>query len=177
VMNLEEGIGRFRFVLRDRDTKFTSAFDAIFAAEGIRVLRTPARAPRANAYAERGVGTMRRELLDRMLIFGRRHLVSVLAEFADRYNVHRPHCSLGQVPVGFRNSVVCTEQRGWVKGITRRWPCPSSTSWHAGSSAWCSDASVASTPKMSRSPCSVIKSRCCATRSSDPSSALPTARS
>src|SRR6266511_3842846 len=66
-MNLEEGLGRFRFVLRDRDTKFTAVCDAIFAAEGIEVLRTPVRAPQANAYAERWVGTVRREVLDRML--------------------------------------------------------------------------------------------------------------
>jgi putative transposase len=98
VMRLDRGIGRFRFVLRDRDSKFAAAFDAVFAAEGIEVLRTPARAPRANAYAERWVGTVRREVLDRMLIFGRRHLVSVLAEHVDHYNVHRPHRALGQEP-------------------------------------------------------------------------------
>jgi len=98
VVSLEEGIGRFRFVLRDRDTKFTAAFDAVFAAEGIEVLRTPVRAPRANAYAQRWVGTVRREVLDRMLIFGRRQLVSVLAEYANHYNVHRPHRALGQLP-------------------------------------------------------------------------------
>jgi putative transposase len=62
------------------------------------VLRTPVGAPRANAYAERWVGTVRRELLDRMLIFGCRQLRSVLAEYADHYNVHRPHRALGQAP-------------------------------------------------------------------------------
>jgi putative transposase len=98
VMNLEEGIGRFRFVLRDRDTKFTAAFDMVFAAEEIQVLRTPVRAPQANAYAERWVGTVRREVLDRMLIVGGRHLQSVLAEYADHYNVYRPHRALGQAP-------------------------------------------------------------------------------
>jgi putative transposase len=107
VMDLEEGIGRFRFVIRDRDTKFTTAFDTIFAAEGIEVLRTPVRAPRANAYAERWVGTVRREVLDRMLIFGGRHLVSVLTEYAEHYNVHRPHRALGQVPpLGLGESAV-----------------------------------------------------------------------
>jgi putative transposase len=60
--------------------------------------RLPVRAPRANAYAERWVGTVRREVLDRMLIMGGRHLVSVLAEYADHYNVHRPHRALGQAP-------------------------------------------------------------------------------
>jgi putative transposase len=98
LMELASRLGRFRFLLRDRDTKFTAAFDAVFVAEGIRVLRTPVRAPQANAYAERWVGTVRREVLDRMLIFGRRQLVSVLAEYADHYNVHRPHRALGQVP-------------------------------------------------------------------------------
>ena len=62
------------------------------------MLTTPVRAPRANAYAERWVGTVRRELLDRMLIFGRRQLVLVLAEYDDHYNGHRPHRTLGQAP-------------------------------------------------------------------------------
>ena len=62
------------------------------------MLRTPVRAPRANAYAERWIGTVRREVLDRMLIFGCRQLQSVLAEYADHYNGHRPHRALGQVP-------------------------------------------------------------------------------
>jgi putative transposase len=98
LMGLDDRVGLFRFLLRDRDTKFTAAFDAVFAAEGVQVLRTPVRAPRANAYAERWVGTVRRELLDRMLIFGRRQLVLVLAEYADQYNGHRPHRTLGQAP-------------------------------------------------------------------------------
>jgi putative transposase len=98
VMGLGEDVAGFRFLVRDRDTKFTAAFDRVFAAEGIQVLRTPVRAPRANAYAERWVGTVRREVLDRMLIFGCQQLRFVLAEFADHYNVHRPHRSLGQVP-------------------------------------------------------------------------------
>jgi transposase InsO family protein len=98
LMGLEDRVGLFRFLVHDRDTKFTAAFDAVFAAEGIRVLRTPVRAPQANAYAERWVGTVRRELLDRMLIFGRRQLVLVLAEYADHYNVHRPHRALDQAP-------------------------------------------------------------------------------
>jgi putative transposase len=98
LMGLEDRVGQFRLLVRDRDAKFTAAFDAVFAAEGIRVLRTPVRAPRANAYAERWVGTARRELLDRMLILGCRQLRSVLAEYADHYNGHRPHRALGQAP-------------------------------------------------------------------------------
>jgi hypothetical protein len=91
LMELGDGVGRFRFVIRDRDTKFTAVFDAVFAAEAIEVLITPVRAPRANSYAERWVGTVRREVLDRMLIVGGGQLRSVLAEYADHYNVHRPH--------------------------------------------------------------------------------------
>jgi putative transposase len=97
-MQVGEDVAGFRFLVRDRDTKFTPAFDAVFAAEGIRVLRTPVKAPKANAYAERWVGTVRREALDRMLILGRQQLVSVLAEYADHCNVHRPHRALGQAP-------------------------------------------------------------------------------
>jgi putative transposase len=101
LMDLGERSDRFRFLVRDRDTKFTAAFDGVFAAVGIQVLKTPVRAPRANAYAERWVGTVRRELLDRMLIFGRRHLELVLEEYVGHYNAHRPHRSLGQAaPLG-----------------------------------------------------------------------------
>ena len=98
VMALDDRVSRFRFLVRDRDTKFTAAFDAVFVAEGIEVLRTPVRAPQANAYAERWVGTVRRELLDRMLVVGCRQLRSVLAEYVDHYNLHRPHRALGQAP-------------------------------------------------------------------------------
>jgi transposase InsO family protein len=106
-MTIGDDIGRFRFLIRDRDAKFTAAFDAVFAAEGIAVLVTPVRAPRANAYAERWVGTVRRELLDRMLIFRCRQLQLVLTEYADHYNVHRPHRALGQAsPLGLDEPAV-----------------------------------------------------------------------
>ena len=98
LMGLEDRVGQCRFLVRDRDAKFTAAFDAVFAAGGIRVLRTPVRAPRANAFAERWVGTVRRELLDRMLIVGCRQLRSVLAEYVDHYNGHRPHRALEPAP-------------------------------------------------------------------------------
>jgi putative transposase len=95
-MGLADRIGRFKFLIRDRDAKFTDAFDAVFASEGIRILRTPVRAPRANTVAERWVGTVRREVLDRMLILSQRQLETVLAEYVAHYNEHRPHRALGQ---------------------------------------------------------------------------------
>ena len=95
---LDDRAGRFRFLVRDRDAKFTAAFDAVVAAEGIEVLTTPVRAPRANAFAERWVGTVRREVLDRMVILGCWQLRSVLTEYADHYNGHRPHRALAQAP-------------------------------------------------------------------------------
>jgi putative transposase len=81
LMDLTGRIGRFKFLIRDRDAKFTATFDAIFTSEGIRILRTPVLAPRANAFAERWVGTVRRELLDRMLIVGRRQLETMLSDY------------------------------------------------------------------------------------------------
>jgi putative transposase len=98
LMALDDRAGRFRFLVRDRDTKFTAAFDAVLVAEAIQVLTTPVWAPRANAYAERWVGTVRREVLDRMLIVGCRQLRAVLAEYPDHYNGHRPHRALGEAP-------------------------------------------------------------------------------
>ncbi|HZZ47572.1 MAG TPA: integrase core domain-containing protein, partial [Pseudonocardia sp.] len=79
---------QFRFLIRDRDSKFTDAFDAVFADAEIRTIRTPAQAPRANAYAERWIGTLRRECLDHLLITGPRHLALVLSEYIDHYNTH-----------------------------------------------------------------------------------------
>ena len=85
-----------KFLIRDRDTKFSTSFDEVFRTEGVRIIRTPLQSPRANAFAERFVGTVRRECLDRMLVFHRRQLETVLSEFVDHYNEHRPHRSLGQ---------------------------------------------------------------------------------
>jgi putative transposase len=98
LMDLADRIGQFRFLIRDRDAKFTHSFDAVFGSEGVRILRTPVRAPRANAFAERWVGTVRHEVLDRMLIVGRRQLETMLAGYVAHYNEHRPHRALGQAP-------------------------------------------------------------------------------
>ena len=109
--NLALGLGeRFediKFLVRDRGSNFTASFDAIFQAAGTRILRTAVQAPRMNAICERLVGTLRRELLDRMLILGEAHLRTVLAEYQVHYNTARPHQGIAQ----------CVRERR-----TRRWP-------------------------------------------------------
>jgi putative transposase len=98
MVELGERTRRFRFLIRDRDAKFTGMFDAVFGAEGIVVLRTPPQAPRANAFAERWVRTIRRECLDRIMIYNTRHLLAVLNEYLAHYNRRRPHQGRGQRP-------------------------------------------------------------------------------
>jgi putative transposase len=95
---LGDRIDRFRFLVRDRDAKFTAAFDAVVAAEGVSAIMTPVRAPRASTSAKRWVGTVHRELLDRMLVFGQPQLETVLADYVDHYNGHRLHRSVNQSP-------------------------------------------------------------------------------
>ncbi|MBL1120190.1 transposase [Streptomyces sp. 110] len=87
-----------RFLLRDRDSKYTSAFDAVFQAHDMEILLSPPRAPKANAVCERAVGTLRREVLDRILIYNEAHAVKVLTEYIRHYNQHRPHQSRQQRP-------------------------------------------------------------------------------
>ena len=107
VMDLDQRVDGLRFLLRDRDTKFTVVFDAVFTVAGIDVVRTPPQAPRANSFAERWVGTARRECTDRMLIIGGRHLANVRTEYTRHFNRHRPHRSRDQrSPVGPRPGVV-----------------------------------------------------------------------
>ena len=101
LMELADHVGQFKFLIRDRDARFIDGFDVVFASEGVGILRIPVLAPRANAFAERWIGTVRRELLDRMLILGRRRLETVLAGYVVHYNEHRPHRALGQAsPLG-----------------------------------------------------------------------------
>jgi putative transposase len=94
-MDLDDAGQRFRFLIPDRDAKFTRAFDAVFTSSGIQIVKSPVRALRANAVAERFVGTVRRELLDRILIINQ-HATAVLRTFEQHYNDHRPHRALGQ---------------------------------------------------------------------------------
>jgi transposase InsO family protein len=98
MMELGDRTGQFRFLIQDRDSKYTAAFNEVFSTEGIKVLRTPPKAPRANAYAERWVRTVRRECLDRMLIYNPRHLLATLGEYLGHYNGHRPHQGRHQRP-------------------------------------------------------------------------------
>ncbi len=98
LMQLDDEDAHPRFLVRDRDSKFTREFDEVFHSQGIRVIKAPVRAPKARAHAERWVGTVRRECLDRLLILGRRHLALVLREYTAHYNEHRPHRSLAQRP-------------------------------------------------------------------------------
>jgi putative transposase len=96
LMDLEDTGIRVKFVLHDRDASFTAAFDAVFQAAGARVIRSAIQAPRMNSIMERWISSCRRELLDRTLVWNQRHLMTVLREYEDFYNTHRPHRALKQ---------------------------------------------------------------------------------
>ena len=117
LMDLGERAIGFRFLIRDRDSKFTGAFGEVFSGNGMRVIRTPVRSPRANSYAGRFVGTLRRECPDHVLILGEQHLSKILAEYARHYNSHRPHQGLQQEPP--------LHQPGRTVDITARIECRS----------------------------------------------------
>jgi len=91
---MDDHLGRTRFLIRDRDAKYSGPFDEVFRSEGVRVIRTPIRSPKANAVAERFVETVRRECLDHVLVLGERHLERTLREYVRHYNKERPHRGL-----------------------------------------------------------------------------------
>ena len=112
-MSLADQEERARFLIRYRDRKFTAAFDEVFRSEGIRVIRAPIAAPRAKAHAERWVGSVRRECLDRILIVSGTHLERVLREYVAYYNAHRPHRTLEQRPPLLKPAPVFAHDREW----------------------------------------------------------------
>ena len=97
-MDLSDRLGTLRFLIHDRDPAFSTAFGEVFRSEGLRIITTLPKTPRMNAICERVNGTLRRELLDRILIVGERHLALVLGEYVTHYNGHRPHQSRRQQP-------------------------------------------------------------------------------
>ncbi len=97
LMDLGQRAASVKFLIRDRASQFTSSFDAVLTAEGARILASPPQAPKANAICERFIGTLRREVLDRLLIVNEQHLSQVLTEYLRHYNTARPHRALGQL--------------------------------------------------------------------------------
>jgi putative transposase len=97
MMDLADRVSTIKFLLRDRDSRFTRAFDAVFAADDIQILTSPPAAPRANAICERLIGTLRRELLDRVLVVNERHLRQILTVYLHHFNAARPHRTLAQL--------------------------------------------------------------------------------
>ena len=119
LMDLDDGGHGLRFLIRDRDSKFTGAFDAVFAASGIKTVKIPPRALRANAYAERWVRTVRSECLDWTLIWNQRQLHQVLTEYLRHYNTARPHRSLDQQPPTPARALTLVESSTAAQSVRR----------------------------------------------------------
>ncbi len=120
VWTLPERATPVRFLIRDRDSKFTRDFDTVFRSEGIEIIRTPIRSPKANAIAERFVRTARSECLDWLLIFNRRHLERVLRVFVQHYNGHRPHRALNLMPPNHERPTLRLASSTRPSEVTRR---------------------------------------------------------
>jgi len=130
LMDLGHRAEAVKFLIRDRAGQFTGSFDAVFTAAGVRILASPPRAPRANAVCERMIGTLRRELLDRLLIVNEHHLRQVLTEYLRHYNTARPHRTLDQLtptqadtrppePVNLAEHRICRKQV--LRGLTHEY--------------------------------------------------------
>jgi putative transposase len=113
--NLDDMNKRLHFLIRDRDKKFTEAFDTIFRSKGMRIIRTPRQAPNANSHAERYVRSVRSACLDKIIVINQAHLRSVLTEYVEFYNTRRPHQGIGQQSPIMR----LPEKR---KGVVQKWP-------------------------------------------------------
>jgi putative transposase len=123
LMDLVDRATTITFLLRDRDSRFTTAFDAVFAADGIRILTNPPRAPRVNAICERMIGRLRRELLERILIVNERHLRRILAVYLQHFNTARPHRALGEArPSPGRNPTSTSDQPGQPSDLPQTHP-------------------------------------------------------
>ena len=123
LMDFGERTDSLKFLIRDRDAKYTDAFDAVFTAAGVRIITTPVQAPRANAICERWIASARRECTDRILITGQRHLHHILSEYVDHYDTHRPHQALNQSPPDGRTHAApaddntCVRRRDRLGGL------------------------------------------------------------
>jgi transposase InsO family protein len=107
---MDDALEGVEFLIRDRDSKYTRAFDEVFFSEGARVIKAPVRAPKANAFAERFVRTVRHEVLDLTLVLGRRHLDRILRRYAEHYNAQRPHRGLDlRTPAGTSERAISAE--------------------------------------------------------------------
>src|SRR5205814_5313298 len=122
LMDLDEQAHRFQYLIRDRDAKFTAPFDAVFTSSSIDVVKIPPRAPRANAYAERWVATVRAECLDWTLVWNERQLCRVLTEYLRHYNTVRPHRSLDLHPARPASSLKLVES-GTLRAPVQRCVC------------------------------------------------------
>lgn len=110
-MDVGARLDGLRFLLRDRDTKYTAAFDDVFKTEEVEVIVTPPQAPKANAICERVIGTLRRELLDHVLVYNEAHALALLAEYRDHYNEHRPHQARQHLPPGSMTKPAASDDR------------------------------------------------------------------